>query len=69
MLVHDSIVALVKCEDVDEYCNILRQCTQYDWGCNIPGFPIGVDQDIGDDYSFGSFEETYRTSKLSLARV
>ncbi|NDG29579.1 hypothetical protein EB118_05720 [bacterium] len=69
MLVHDSIVALVKCEDVDAYCSILRNCTQYDWGCSIPGFPIGVDQDIGDDYSFGSFEETYRTSKFSLARI
>jgi DNA polymerase I-like protein with 3'-5' exonuclease and polymerase domains len=69
MLVHDSIVALVKDSDVDEYCSILRQCTQYDWGCNISGFPIGVDQDIGDDYSFGSFEETYRASELSLARV
>jgi DNA polymerase I-like protein with 3'-5' exonuclease and polymerase domains len=69
MLVHDSIVALVKDSDVDEYCNILRQCTQYDWGCNIAGFPIGVDQDIGDDYSFGSFEETYRAGELSLARV
>jgi DNA polymerase I-like protein with 3'-5' exonuclease and polymerase domains len=69
MLVHDSIVALVKAEQVDEYCNILRQCTQYDWGCNISGFPIGVDQDIGDDYSFGSFEETYRAGELSLARI
>ena len=69
MLVHDSIVALVKCEDVDEYCNILRKCTQYDWGCNIPGFPIGVDQDIGDDYSFGSFEKTYRISSNSLACI
>ena len=69
MLVHDSIVALVKDSDVDEYCNILRQCTQYDWGCNIPGFPIGVDQDIGDDYSFGSFEKTYRISGTSLACI
>ena len=69
MLVHDSIVALVKDNDVDEYCNILRECTQYDWGCNIPGFPIGVDQDIGDDYSFGGFEKTYRTSSTGLARI
>ena len=69
MLVHDSIVALVKDSDVDEYCNILRQCTQYDWGCNISGFPIGVDQDIGDDYSFGSFEETYRVGSNNLARI
>jgi DNA polymerase I-like protein with 3'-5' exonuclease and polymerase domains len=69
MLVHDSIVALVKDDHVDEYCSILRQCTQYDWGCNISGFPIGVDQDIGDDYSFGSFEEVYKTGQNSLARV
>ena len=69
MLVHDSIVALVKDSDVDEYCNILRECTQYDWGCNISGFPIGVDQDIGDDYSFGSFEETYRVGSNNLARI
>jgi len=69
MLVHDSIVALVKDSDVDEYCNILRECTQYDWGCNISGFPIGVDQDIGDDYSFGTFEETYRVGSNNLARI
>ena len=69
MLVHDSIVACVKCEHVDEYCSILRESTQYDWGCNIPGFPIGVDQDIGEDYSFGDFEKTYRISNNSLARV
>jgi len=69
MLVHDSIVALVKDNDVDEYCSILRECTQYDWGCNISGFPIGVDQDIGDDYSFGSFEKTYRISGTGLARI
>lgn len=69
MLVHDSIVAVVRDKDVDEYCSILRESTQYDWGCNIPGFPIGVDQDVGDDYSFGSFEKTYRISSTSLARV
>jgi len=69
MLVHDSIVALVKTEHVEQYCNILKDNTQYDWGCNIPNFPIGVDQDIGDDYSFGHFEETYRTDGNSLARI
>lgn len=67
MLVHDSIVALVKEEDVDRYCKVLRDTTKQDFGCSIPGFPIGVDQDIGDDYSFGKFESTYeiKDDKLS----
>jgi DNA polymerase I-like protein with 3'-5' exonuclease and polymerase domains len=69
MLVHDSIVALVKDEHVEEYCKILKTCTQHDWGCSIPGFPVGVDQDIGEDYSFGHFTETYTIAGDSLARV
>jgi len=69
MLVHDSIVALVKDEHVEEYCKILKTCTQHDWGCSIPGFPVGVDQDIGEDYSFGHFTETYTITGDSLARV
>lgn len=60
MLVHDSIVALVKEEHVERYCEVLKLMTQKDRGCSIPGSPIGVDQDIGDDYSFGSFNEVYR---------
>ena len=59
MLVHDSIVAFVKEDQVEQYCEVLKRCTQKDRGCSIPGSPIGVDQDIGDDYSFGHFEETY----------
>ena len=69
MLVHDSIVALVKDEDVVEYCEILKRSTQHDWGCGIPGAPIGVDQDIGDDYSFGHFDEYYRIEGDKLSRV
>ena len=69
MLVHDSIVALVKEEHVEKYCEILKTCTQHDWGCSIAGFPVGVDQDIGDDYSFGHFTETYTITGDSLARV
>lgn len=69
MLVHDSIVALVKTEHVEKYCEILKTCTQHDWGCSIPGFPVGVDQDIGEDYSFGHFTETYTITGDSLARV
>ena len=59
MLVHDSVVALVREDQVDEYCEILKRNTQADRGCSIPGSPIGVDQDIGDDYSFGDWDSTY----------
>lgn len=69
MLVHDSIVALVKEEHVDEYCKILKQCTQKDRGCSIPGYPVGVDQDIGDDYSFGDWDSFYEFSGDKLARI
>ena len=60
MLVHDSIVALVKDEHIEEYCEILRKNTQKDRGCSIPKFPIGIDQDIGQDYSFGKFDKQYK---------
>jgi len=69
MLVHDSIVALVKEEHVEQYCEILKRNTQQDWGCGIPGFPIGVDQDVGEDYSFGSWEEYYETTGNSISRI
>ena len=59
MLVHDSIVAIVKDECVEEYCKILKECTQKDRGCSISGTPIGVDQDIGQDYSFDKFTKKY----------
>jgi DNA polymerase I-like protein with 3'-5' exonuclease and polymerase domains len=69
MLVHDSIVALVRQDHVEQYCAVLRKNTQQDWGCSITGSPIGVDQDIGDDYSFGKFEDTYTIQGNKLARV
>lgn len=69
MLVHDSVVALVKDEDVVEYCEILKRNTQHQWGCEIPNTPIGVDQDIGDDYSFGDWESFYEFNGDTLARV
>lgn len=58
-LVHDSIVAIVKDECVNEYCEIVKRNTQKDRGCSITGCPIGVDQEIGQDYSFGKFEKYY----------
>jgi DNA polymerase I-like protein with 3'-5' exonuclease and polymerase domains len=69
MLVHDSIVAIVKDEHVDEYCQVLKQNTQKDRGCGIPNHPIGVDQDIGQDYSFGKWDEYYTITGDSLARL
>jgi DNA polymerase I-like protein with 3'-5' exonuclease and polymerase domains len=68
MLVHDSIVALVKEECVDHYCEILKTCTQRDRGCSISGTPIGVDQAVGDDYSFGDFENVYSLENGILVR-
>ncbi len=59
MLVHDSIVAIVHPDDVEQYCKVLAECTQRDRGFSIPGCPIGIDQEIGDDYSFGAFEEIW----------
>ncbi len=69
MLVHDSIVALVKDEHVEEYRKILAEHTQKDRGCSIPGAPIGIDQDVGKDYSFGKFEDYYRLDTDILSRV
>jgi DNA polymerase I-like protein with 3'-5' exonuclease and polymerase domains len=69
MLVHDSIVAIVRNENVNEYCKVLKQNTQHDHGCSILGTPIGVDQDIGDDYSFGDFEVRYEFTGDKLARI
>jgi DNA polymerase I-like protein with 3'-5' exonuclease and polymerase domains len=59
MLVHDSIVAVVKDENVDTYCTIAKRITQQDRGVSIVGHPIGVDQEVGQDYSFGHFDEVY----------
>jgi DNA polymerase I-like protein with 3'-5' exonuclease and polymerase domains len=69
MLVHDSIVAVVRAEHVNDYCQILKLNTQHDHGCSIQGTPIGVDQDVGDDYSFGDFEVQYELTGDKLARV
>lgn len=59
MLVHDSIVAEVRDDHVDAYRSVLASCTQRDRGFSIPGQPIGIDQDVGEDYSFGDFDEAF----------
>lgn len=69
MLVHDSIVGLVAEEEEEAYCEILRRNTQKDRGCSIPGTPIGVDQEVGDDYSFGKWDKYYKLESGILSRV
>jgi DNA polymerase I-like protein with 3'-5' exonuclease and polymerase domains len=69
MLVHDSIVAIVREDLVDEYCEILKRNTQKDRGCSITGTPIGVDQEVGDDYSFGKFDKRYTLAEGMLHRI
>lgn len=69
MLVHDSIVALVKEEHVAEYRALLQYHTQKDRGCSIIGKPIGIDQDVGKDYSFGHFDEVYKLDGIKLSRI
>ena len=51
-LVHDSILALVKVEDLAEYLQIAKDITEEDYGVMIPDCPIGIDQEVGQDYSF-----------------
>lgn len=68
-LVHDSIVAVVKDEHVSTYCEILKKMTQKDRGCSIAGFPVGVDQDIDQDYSFGDFDKMYALQEGTLVLI
>ena len=69
MLVHDSIVAIVPDSEVEAYCSILKTNTQKDRGCSIPTFPIGIDQEVGQDYSFGKFDKKYEIVGDCLARI
>ena len=59
MLVHDSIVAIVKDEDIPRYCEIMKYNTQKDRGLSIPGCPVGIDVEVSQDYSMGKFEKQY----------
>lgn len=58
-LVHDSILAEVHEDELEEYQNKLREFVQTDRGLSIPEFPIGCDFEIDNDYSFGKFEKLY----------
>lgn len=62
-LVHDSILAEVREDIVDEYKELLQEfVAKAAPGLMIPGCPIGTDFEIGEDYSFGKFEKTYLSS-------
>ena len=58
-LVHDSIVAEVPKDELDWYTKRLKEITQNETGICIPGAPIGVDQEIGEDYAFGKGGESF----------
>lgn len=56
-LVHDSVMAIVHPDAIEEYQRVLKEITQKDRGFSIPGCPIGVDSEVGVDYSFGKFDK------------
>ena len=58
-LVHDSILAEVPEEEVENYCEKLQAFIQQDRGIFIPGAPVGCDFEIGADYSMGKYEKLY----------
>jgi len=58
-LVHDSILAEVPDEEVEEYSRALKTFIQLDRGVSIPGAPVGCDFDVHEDYSLGKFEKMY----------
>lgn len=58
-LVHDSVLAEVPEDEIEEYSFILQSAIQKDRGIMIPGCPINCDFETGDDYSMGKFEKVY----------
>ena len=54
-VVHDSIVAEVREDLVEEYIENARRCIQTDRGLSIPGCPIKVDFEVGP--SWGELED------------
>ena len=62
-LVHDSVLAEVDEEYIEEYIEILRECIQTDRGLSIPGCPITCDFDVAEDYSLGKFKKLYEETE------
>jgi DNA polymerase I-like protein with 3'-5' exonuclease and polymerase domains len=67
-LVHDSVLAEVPDDEIEEYRTALAACIQKNRGVSIPGFPIGVDFEIGEDYSFDKYAkyEAYWDAQQSV---
>ncbi|WWD13541.1 DNA polymerase [Escherichia phage vB_Eco_mar004NP2] len=63
MLVHDSVVAIVREDLIDQYNEILIRNIQKDRGISIPGCPIGIDSDSeaggSRDYSCGKMKKQH----------
>ena len=65
-LVHDSVLAEVHEDCVDDYVRALKSFIQMDRGVSIPGYAVGCDFEISTDYSMTGksgtrtkFEEFY----------
>lgn len=58
-LVHDSILAEVREDLVDEYNEKLAYFIQMDRGVKIAGASVGCDFEVGEDYSMGKFEKMF----------
>jgi len=58
-LVHDSVLAEVREDSIEEYSAILKEAIQKDRGVSIPGCPIGCEFQVGTDYSMGKYAECY----------
>lgn len=62
-LVHDSIVGIVREDQVDLYNEIIVRNVQKDRGLMIPGAPMGMDEDTepggSEDYSGGKMKKDY----------
>ena len=62
-LVHDSVVAVVRDDCIDEYLEILYRHIQTDRGCSIPNCPVGIELDSEPggslDYSCGKLQKMF----------
>lgn len=62
-LVHDSVVAEVREDQVPDYLELIYRHIQTDRGCSIPGYPVGVEQDSepggSTDYSCGKLDKMF----------
>lgn len=62
-LVHDSVVAMIREDQVPDYLEIIKSALQKDRGCSIKGVPVTVDEDSelggSEDYSCGKLVKEF----------